>query len=80
MSRTTGFSRYVCDRCGTTVHAPDGGQEVQAWQEVKRVTASGTGITRLLCPACAKAYYDLAQGQDTGFTAFMEAGRKREEQ
>ncbi|MDY5002977.1 MAG: hypothetical protein SO057_02360 [Atopobiaceae bacterium] len=71
MSKTAGFSQYVCDRCGKSVYTLDSAPEAQSWRTIKRVTADGVDVTRLLCPDCASAYRTLASSQDTAFGDFM---------
>ena len=71
MSKTSGYSNYTCDRCARSVYAQDGAPEVQSWRTVERITADGVRTTRLLCPDCAAAYREVAQGQDTEFGDFM---------
>lgn len=78
MSRTDGYSSYTCDRCAKRIYAQPNAPDAQSWREVKRISADGTTITRLLCPDCAGAYRDLAQAQDAAFGDFM-ANRTKEQ-
>lgn len=71
MSKTSGYSNYTCDRCSKSVYAQETAPEVQSWRTIERITADGVKATRLLCPDCAAAYREVAQGQDTQFGDFM---------
>ena len=71
MSKTDGYSNYVCDRCAKSIYAQSNAPETQSWREIKRISADGNTVSRLLCGDCASAYRDLAQKQDTAFGDFM---------
>lgn len=75
MSKTTGISQYTCDRDGTTAYLADNDPRVSDWHTIKRVTADGVDMNRLLCADCYSKYKTLAGNQDTEFNAFM-AGKE----
>ena len=71
MAKTSGYSQLVCDRCAKTLYATDNAPEAQSWRSVKRHTADGTEVSRLLCPDCYDSYRTLASSQDAAFGDFM---------
>lgn len=71
MAKVTGFSQLTCDRCGAEAYAVDGSPTAQSWRDISRVDQGGQTVTRLLCPACYRAYRDLVSAQDTAFSGFM---------
>lgn len=71
MSKTTGFSRYVCDRCGKSLYAAEKAPDVQNWAEVRRISVDTAEQSRLLCEDCKTAYRDLASRHDAEFGRFM---------
>ena len=71
MAKTSGYSQLVCDRCAKTLYATDNAPEAQSWRSVKRYTADGTVVSRLLCPGCYDGYRTLASSQDAAFGDFM---------
>lgn len=71
MAKTRGYSQLVCDRCAKTLYATDNAPEAQIWRSVKRYTADGTEVSRLLCPNCYDGYRTLASSQDAAFGDFM---------
>lgn len=71
MAKTSGYSQLVCDRCAKTLYATDNAPEAQSWRNVKRYTADGTAVSRLLCPGCYDGYRTLASSQDAAFGDFM---------
>lgn len=75
MSKTTGFSRYTCDRCGKSLYAADNAPDVQNWAEIKRISVDGGEQSRLLCERCKAAYRDLASRHDTEFGRLMADGK-----
>lgn len=71
MAKTTGYMQLVCDRCGETAYAADGGPIAQQWRDVAHVGADGSTSTRYLCPDCYAAWRTLAAAQDSAFGDFM---------
>lgn len=71
MARTTGITRYECDRCGKAAHLAPGAPEAGDWRDARRYTADGVENARLLCSGCAAAYRKMAEAQDAEFAAFM---------
>lgn len=71
MAKTTGITRYVCDRCGDTAHLSQGAPEVSDWHDVQRVTVDGNTVQRLLCRGCYSSYKSLVTSQDAEFNEFM---------
>ena len=57
MAKTSGYSQLVCDRCSKTLYATENAPEAQSWRSVKRYTADGTEVSRLLCPDCYDRKY-----------------------
>ena len=45
--------------------------EAQSWRNVRRYTADGTEVSRLLCPGCYDGYRTLASSQDAAFGDFL---------
>lgn len=71
MAKTSGYSQYVCDRCGKTLYAASGAPETQSWRTARRYTADGTEVSRLLCPDCYDGYRTLAAAHDSVFSDYM---------
>lgn len=71
MAKTSGYSQLVCDRCAKTLYATDNAPEAQSWRTIKRYTADGTEVSRLLCPECHDGYRTLATAQDQAFGDYM---------
>lgn len=74
MAKTTGISRYTCDRCAKEAYMTSGDPRASEWRDIDRVTADAVPTTRLLCPDCVKEYKALAEQQDSAFAAFMRRG------
>ena len=72
MAMTEGYSQYVCDRCGAVLYAQAASPDAQKWAAISRVSAAGSDVERLLCPACAAAYQPLVEGQERDFVKFMQ--------
>lgn len=76
MGITPGYSDYVCEGCDEQAWIKDDDNTSKnKWRTVRRVTADGALVERLLCEKCHKAYGVFAAGQDADFNAFM-AGRR----
>lgn len=76
MAKTTNITRYVCDRCGKTAYVAPGDPSASDWREIKRVTADGVDISRLVCSTCNAEHKKLANNQDAAFNAFMASGKE----
>ncbi len=71
MAKSTGYIQFVCDRCGASTYAVEASPTAQSWKTIERYDASGSKVTRDLCPDCNKLYRNLAQDQDAEFSEFM---------
>lgn len=71
MAKTTGYSQLVCDRCAKTLYSTDNAPEAQSWRSIKRYTADGTEVSRLLCADCYDGYRTLAISHDQAFGDYM---------
>lgn len=80
MAVTTGFSHYVCDRCGREAYLSPSSAEASTWSQVQRVSVdkatSADPVTRYtMCNRCRDAYVTFDRSQDDAFTRFMADGR-----
>lgn len=76
MAMTEGYTQYVCDRCGAVLYAQPTSPEAQRWSAVRRVSAAGSDVERLMCPSCATAYQPLVEQQERDFIAFMKSANQ----
>ena len=74
MARTDNYSQYICDRCGQQLYAQPSSPDAQKWAAIRRVSAAGSDVSRLLCPTCAGAYQTFVEGQERDFVQFMKGG------
>ena len=72
MAMTEGYSQYVCDRCGAVLYAQATSPDAQRWVPIRRVSAAGSDVERLLCPSCGMDYRPLVEGQEREFVKFMQ--------
>ena len=71
MAKTPGFIQFVCDRCSIEAYAVEDSPTAQSWKTVERYDASGSKVSRTLCPDCNKKYRNLATAPDAEFNDFM---------
>lgn len=71
MLKTTGISRFMCDRCGASEYIKDGDPKADSWKSASRVTNDGSQIQRFFCAGCSTAYKTLTERQDAEFSEFM---------
>ena len=76
MAKTDNYSQYICDRCGAMAYAQPSSPDAQKWAQIRRVSAAGSDVTRLLCPSCAAAYQTFVEGQERDFVQFMKGSDK----
>lgn len=72
MAKVDNYSQFTCDRCGKTLYAQPSSPDAQRWAQIRRVSAAGSDVTRLLCPECASAYQTFVEGQERDFVNFMK--------
>lgn len=71
MTKSSGYIQFVCDRCGASTYQVAESPTAQNWKTIERYDASGSKMTRDLCPDCAKEYRNFASDQDAAFSDFM---------
>lgn len=73
MPKTTGISRFVCDRtsCNKEEYLAESDTKSKQWMEVERTNADRVKDTALLCPECYTKYKTLVGSQDTEYNKFM---------
>lgn len=76
MAKTDNYSQYICDRCGEMAYAQPSSPDAQKWAQIRRVSAAGSDVTRLLCPSCSTAYQTFVEGQERDFVQFMKGSDK----
>ncbi len=72
MSKTTGYSQLVCDRCGAEEFAAENSPIMQKYKNIRRVDQGDVDVTRYLCASCASAYRKMVAEQDAQFSDFMD--------
>lgn len=76
MAKTEGFTRFICDRCGTTEFLAHNNIKDTNWHDVAHFTSEGITVNRLLCNKCFADYKVKASVHDADFNDFMGAFRK----
>ena len=74
MAKTANITKYVCDKTSKVEYLTESDPRITDWHEIKRYTADGVEITRLLCKEAYAQYKTLTAKQDQEFNTFMQKG------
>lgn len=78
MAIRAGYTFYQSDRTNEGEYLLDGDPRTSNYITIKRWSADGTEISRVLDKASYQLYLELARKQDAEFNAFMQGGTDKE--